>query len=120
MRIAAEVGDRGAFDRHRAVAEASREQMTPSMTADYHYKAGTGLARFGAPEQAREALAAGLRVSERHRLNAWYFRLERALSELETGTAVRAPAARAPEAPLLDEVMVGLRDYASLAGAGAP
>jgi tetratricopeptide (TPR) repeat protein len=84
MDLESRVGNRLAFERRRSEGEALRERMPPSMTADFLYKAGTGLARFGRQKRAQEILQAGLRLSEEHHLNAWYFKFERELVALET------------------------------------
>jgi hypothetical protein len=63
-------------------------------------------------------LAAGLAIAETHRLNAWYFRLERVLSNLE-GCEAPAPEAATVvglgELPAVQAVAVGLREYAATA-----
>jgi hypothetical protein len=117
MELESKVGNRLAFERRRAEAEAVRERMPPSMAADYQFKAGLGLARFGSQKRAEEFLQAGLRVAEEHRLNAWYFRFERELAALQAGEQVavhEAPATPAPysSSPAMEEVAVGLREYA--------
>lgn len=118
MDLESAVGNRMAFERRRAEAEASRDRMPPSMAADFHFKAGVGMARFGRRKRAREFLGAGLRLAEEHRLNVWYFKLE---SELKALDAVEATEAREPrfatpvtysESPAVEEVAVGLREYA--------
>ena len=115
------VGNRMAFERRRAEAEASRERMPPSMAADFHFKAGVGMARFGRRKRAREFLGAGLKLAEEHRLNVWYFKLESELKTLEVLDAAENTEAREPEpatpetyygSPVMEEVAVGLREYA--------
>jgi hypothetical protein len=116
------VDNRVAFERLRAEAETVRERMPPSMKADYLYKVGVGLARFSKVARAREVLSDGLRLSEANGLNAWYFRIERALQSLASGAAdaIREPTLPAPsglsELPAVQEVALGLREYA-LSGA---
>jgi tetratricopeptide (TPR) repeat protein len=110
-------GNRMAFERRRAEAEGSRERMPPSMVADYQFKAGLGMARFGRYKRAREFLNAGLQLSEEHRLNVWYFKFERELKALEglEATETRQPELATPttaELPVVEEVAVGLREYA--------
>jgi tetratricopeptide (TPR) repeat protein len=110
-------GNRMAFERRRAEAEGSRERMPPSMIADFQFKAGVGMARFGRYKRARELLSAGLQLTEEHRLNAWYFKLERELKALEglEATEARQPEVATPttaESPVVEEVAVGLREYA--------
>lgn len=92
--------------------------MPPSMLADFHYKAGVGLARFGQLGRARQLLKAGQELAETHRLNAWYFRFERVLAGL---TGCDLPTLEPPATPGLgdlpevQEVAVGLREYAAAA-----
>jgi len=121
MDLESSVGNRMAFERRRADAEASRERMPPSMAADFHFKAGVGMARFGRRKRAREFLGAGLKVAEEHRLNVWYFKFESELKALDAVEAAERIEAREPElatpetyngSPIVEEVAVGLREYA--------
>lgn len=110
------VGNQVAFQRHRAQAEEVRDRMTPSMTCDFLFKAGSGLTRFARVGRARELFVEGQQLADRHRLNAWYFRFERALTELDS-SAAREPepatgASGLTELPEIREVAVGLREYA--------
>ncbi|HVL18022.1 MAG TPA: hypothetical protein VM387_08495 [Gemmatimonadales bacterium] len=122
MELESGVDNRVAFERLRAEAETVRERMPPSMKADYLYKVGVGLARFSKVARAREVLSDGLRLSEANGLNAWYFRIERALQNLASGAAdaIREPKLPAQaglsELPAVQEVALGLREYA-LSGA---
>jgi hypothetical protein len=121
MDLESSVGNRMAFERRRAQAEEQRYRMMPSLAADFHFKAGTGLARFGRFKRAKELLTAGLQLAEELRLNVWYFKFENELKALETAqtsAAVEtrepelAPPARYSESPAVEEVAVGLREYA--------
>jgi tetratricopeptide (TPR) repeat protein len=117
MDLESSSGNRMAFERRRAEAEASRERMPPSMVADFQFKAGVGMARFGRYKRAREFLTTGLQFAEEHRLNVWYFRFERELKALEglEATEARQPEVATPttiESPVVEEVAVGLREYA--------
>lgn len=116
MELEALVGNQVAFQRRRAQAEDVRERMTPSMTCDFLFKAGSGLGAFGRAAKARELLEEGRGLAEEHQLNAWYFRFDRALIELATPDApVTEPATRKAglsELPAIREVAVGLREYA--------
>jgi hypothetical protein len=119
MEMESSVGNRVAFERQRTEAEGLSERMPPSMLADFHFKAGVGLARFGQVSRARALLKGGLALSEAHRLNAWYFRFDKVLAQLAAGEP-REPA-RATDSdwsasPVLKEVAVGLREYASVTG----
>ncbi len=116
MELESLAGNEVAFQRHRAQAEEARDRMTPSMSCDFHYKLGSGLARFGRLGRARELLLYGQEFSELHRLNTWYFRFEQALGRLDSKMPLEpGPATRAAglsESPAIQEVAVGLREYA--------
>jgi hypothetical protein len=118
MELESKIGNRLAFERRRGEAEAVRERMPPSMAADYQFKAGLGLARFGSRKRAEEFLQTGLRLAEEHRLNAWYFRFERELAALQAGEqdtaheSIPTTPASYPSSPAMEEVAVGLREYA--------
>ena len=117
MDLESGVDNRVAFERLRAEAESARDRMPPSMMADYLFKLGQGLARFGKVTRAREVLSEGMRLSEASGLNAWYFKIERALQSLGSGpTDTREPKHSAPagmsELPAVQEVALGLREYA--------
>jgi hypothetical protein len=87
------------------------------MTCDFLFKTGSGLLAFGRGGRAREQLVEGRDLAEEHQLNAWYFRFDRALTELETSVAREPePATRKAglsELPAIREVAVGLRDTPS-------
>jgi hypothetical protein len=95
-----------------------RDRLSPSVATDYQFKLGTGLARFGQHGRAREALTVGLALAETHGLNAWYFRIEQALQEVslhqEPG-AQQQENAEPSHAAVVDEVMLGLQEYAAAA-----
>ena len=118
MELESGVDNRVSFERLRAEAESVRERMPPSMTADYLYKVGVGLARFGKVARAREVLSEGLRHSEASGLNAWYFRFERTLQNLtSSGTPAgtrepELPSTGLSDLPAVQEVALGLREYA--------
>jgi hypothetical protein len=118
MDLESGVDNRVAFERLRGEAEAVRERMPPSMLADYLYKVGVGLARFGKVARAREVLGEGLRHAEANALNAWYFRIERTLQNLTSGAPADPRESRLPapagvsELPAVQEVALGLREYA--------
>jgi tetratricopeptide (TPR) repeat protein len=115
MELESAAGDRMAFERRRTEAEKLQGRMPPSMLADFHFKAGVGLARFGQLGRSRQILTAGMAVAEGHRLNAWYFRFERVLANL-SACEVPAPESAAVrglgELPAVRAVAVGLREYA--------
>lgn len=113
------LGNRMAFERRRGQADEVRDRMPPSMAADFYFKSGQGMTRFGRIKRARDFLREGLRLAEEHRLNLWYFKFEKELNALEA-LAANAPEAREPEpttpttyvdSPVVEEVAVGLREY---------
>jgi tetratricopeptide (TPR) repeat protein len=115
MDLESAVGNRMAFERCRAAVEDYRDRMSPSMTADYYYKVGIGLARFGQKIRAKDAFTAGLSVAEMHKLNAWYFKIEDTLTDLASSPLEQPPSpavSELSEAPAVQEMVVGLREYA--------
>jgi tetratricopeptide (TPR) repeat protein len=116
MELESSAGNRMAFERLRGEAERLRDRMPPFMLVDLHYKAGVGLARFGQFGRARQLLAAGMELAETHRLNAWYFRVEKTLAGLKDYEAAQPEPATSPnlgELPSVQAVAVGLREYAA-------
>ena len=95
-------GNRVAFERCRkpcgktdAVGQ-NFGRCRPAWRRTYHYKLGTGLARFETVGRAREALTAGSRACRGQRLNAWYFKIEQALESSRCGSSKRARSADEP------------------------
>jgi tetratricopeptide (TPR) repeat protein len=119
MGLESATGNRLAFERRRSAAQALRDRMPPSMAADFLYKVGVGLARFGHLSRARDALARGLTLAETHRLNTWYFRIERVLQNLDAceirEPELSTPGGRVPPSAVR-AMEAGLREYASSAG----
>jgi tetratricopeptide (TPR) repeat protein len=120
MELESSVGNRMAFERRRAQADEVRDRMPPSMTADFLFKSGVGLTRFGRLKRAKEFLSEGLRLAEEHRLNLWYFKFEKELNGLDVLVASASVEAHEPEpatpttyvdSPVVEEVAVGLREY---------
>jgi tetratricopeptide (TPR) repeat protein len=111
------LGNRVAFERLRMSAEAERARMAPSMVADFLRKSGMGFARFGQVGRSREVLNAGLAFAETHRLNAWYFKIEAALRELDAVPEPKPtaqPTFRPERVDVIQEMEAGLREYAAL------
>ncbi len=125
MDLESSINNRVAFERCRALIEREVKRLSPSMATDYQFKLGIGFSRFGQVSRAREALTSALDLASVHGLNAWYFKIEQALQQLSaehntrsadkevTAREVRGPA----EVPLINEVHMGLQEYAELAGA---
>jgi hypothetical protein len=113
MEIESASGNRVAFERHRAELREGAGRMPPSMSIDYRYKTGLGLARFGQVARAREVWGEGMRLAEAHRLNEWYFRLERASLELEQSAIPQIDRAEPKAAPaVIADLAAGLSAYA--------
>jgi tetratricopeptide (TPR) repeat protein len=111
LELASAVGDRLAFERHRTAARELADRMPPSMAVDFRYKVGLGLSRFGQTARARAAWHDALEMAERHKLNEWYFRLERLLAHLGdcgvVGPAIETAGAACPAE--LAELAAGLK-----------
>lgn len=116
MDLESSLGNRVAFERCRSAVSEFRDRLPPSAATDYHFKLGTGLARFGQTGRAREALEQALALAETHRLNTWYFKIEKALeqlSQLQSKETYHQEAAAPSNPPVVEEVMLGLREYAA-------
>jgi tetratricopeptide (TPR) repeat protein len=118
MELESVVGNRLGFERLRQEATASRGKMPPSTAIDYRYKVGIGLMRFEQVELAREFLTEALKLSEQHRLNEWYFRVESALNELDNSENKQEASAPAEVSatPAVQQMTAHLREYALAAG----
>jgi tetratricopeptide (TPR) repeat protein len=119
MDLESSVGNRVAFERCRAGAQVYQERMSPSMLVDYQYKVGVGFARFGQVARALASLTTSLELAERHRLNAWYFKIEQALAGLANDSAQQPTCRQSSEfseAPAIREMEMGLREYAVASG----
>jgi tetratricopeptide (TPR) repeat protein len=116
MDLESSVGNRVAFERWRAAVQKHRDCMSPSMSVDYNYKLGIGLARFGQTKRAEVFLTAALQLAEQHKLNAWYFKVENSIrklrEEVETPTATQLESHFDDTSPLR-EIELGLREYAA-------
>jgi tetratricopeptide (TPR) repeat protein len=118
MELESSVGNRVAFERNRSATEAYASRMSPRMSVDYHYKMGIGLARFGQAVRARTLLTNALELAEQHHLNAWYFKVEQVLGELDQANDKHATPRQVSdlsEAPVVREMEMGLREYATSA-----
>ena len=114
--LASAVQDELGFRRNLREAEGRVEAMPPSMAVDFHYQAGVGMARFGHLSRAREFLVTAMELAEAHRLNTWYFKVERvmrglaACPEVEPGPEVEHSPWHTPD---LREVTSGLQEFAT-------
>jgi hypothetical protein len=112
-------GNRLAFEQLRGSVRDFVPQMPPSMAVDYRYKSGMGLARFGQLTRARALWIEAQTIAEAQNLNAWYFRLEGVLASGDAPASPAAADSEAAAAPEIRRLTKGLREYATLAGAGA-
>lgn len=112
MELESSVGNRMAFERCRQQVTGSVARMTPSMTVDYHYKVGLGFLRFGLRRRTRAVWEEGRRQAEQYRLNEWYFRLDKALENLDTPVTPTAAPEPAEAPDWLAQVSAGLREFA--------
>lgn len=120
MDLESSMGNRVAFERCRAAVTEVWDRLPPSAATDYQFKLGIGLARFGQVGRARGALTQALALAEDHRLNTWYFKIERALeqlSEVQPTQPQDQAVCVSSSAPVVEEVMLGLREYAAAAEA---
>ena len=117
MDLESTAGNRVAFERHRTELRDAAPRMPPSMEIDFRYKTGIGLARFGQLGRAREAWADGMRLAEAHRLNEWYFRLERMAANLDGCDAPLRQPEPAMSPTAIADLTAGLRAYAEAAPA---
>jgi tetratricopeptide (TPR) repeat protein len=115
MDLESSIGNRVAFERCRSAVSEVRDRLPPSAATDYQFKLGTGLARFGQSGRAREALEQAMALAEMHRLNTWYFKIEKALEQIPEFQAIEAPqeVAESSQRSVVEEVMLGLREYAA-------
>ena len=113
MEMESAVGNRIAFERYRQETRTAEDRMPPSMAIDYRYKVGIGLARFGKEGRARAVLREALALAEEHRLNEWYFRVDRVLRNLvacQESPDLKTRAEASDMAPAVAEVSAGLRE----------
>jgi hypothetical protein len=109
-----------AFERCRSSVSEIQDRLPPSAATDYQFKLGIGFARFGQTGRAREALEQALALAEEHRLNTWYFNIEKALeqlSDVQSSEPLGKEACGWSPPPVVEEVMLGLREYAAAAEA---
>ena len=88
--------DRVGFERWRERALDHFEDALPNIRADYHFKVGIGLARFGNFVKAEAQMQQALEIATAHGLHEFVFRIERiknglreceALAHLESAAA---------------------------------
>ena len=74
--------DRVGFERWRERGTEFLETALPNVRADYHLKAGIGLARFGNYRRAEAEMRVALEIASAHQLHEMVFRIERILNGL--------------------------------------
>jgi tetratricopeptide (TPR) repeat protein len=120
MDLESSTGNRVAFERCRTAVNEIRDRLPPSASTDYQFKLGIGLARFGQVGRAREALQQALALAEEHRLNTWYFKIEKTLEQIsmpQPSEPMHQEASGSSQPAVVEEVMLGLREYAAAAQA---
>jgi tetratricopeptide (TPR) repeat protein len=109
--------DRVGFERWREQSMARLEEALPNVRADYHLKAGIGLARFGHYRRAEAEMSRALDIAVAHELHEMMFRIERIKSGLRDCEALAQVESHAAEPAVWT---VALRDVsASLAALSA-
>ena len=108
--------DRVGFERWRGECQERLAQMPPNILADFYFKSGIGLARFGSFGMARTLLGKAVATAARHGLHELEFRMERVRNGLhECEAELLAATAIAPVEPVVESEAV--REVsASLAG----
>ena len=92
--------DRVGFERYRNFCAQEQAQMSPNILADYHWKLGVGLARFGQFDRADAELTHALAVAHTNHLNEFAFRVERVRAGLrDCAMAELAEHDSSPELP---------------------
>lgn len=98
MRLAADFGDRAAFERWRALLLAGA--IDPSMSPAVHCMMGEAYHLFGEHDAARASFSRAIALGERHQINQWVFTAEARLAALDAGV----PPTPEPEPPTLGDV----------------
>ena len=97
--------DRVGFERWRERCLGSLEQALPNIRADYHLKAGIGLARFGNYRRAEADLGRALDIAVAHELHEMVFRIERIKSGLRDCEALEQVESHAAEPAVWTEAL---------------
>ncbi len=97
--------DRVGFERWRERCLGSLEQALPNIRADYHLKAGIGLARFGNYRRAEADLGRALDIAVAHELHEMVFRIERIKSGLRDCEALEQVENHAAEPAVWTEAV---------------
>jgi len=89
--------DRVGFERWRERAIDHFEEALPNIRADYHFKVGVGLARFGIYAKAETQMQQALEIATAHGLHEFVFRIERIKSGLRECEALEHSESTAAE-----------------------
>jgi tetratricopeptide (TPR) repeat protein len=108
--------DRLRFERTREECLTNLEGMPPNVRADYYFKVGIGLARFGNFVKAATNARHALEIASAHGLHELVFRIERIINGLQVCDAPDE-ARLAPEPIIASDALREVR--ASLAALGA-
>ena len=108
--------DRVSFERWRERALNHYADASPNIRADYHLKAGIGLARFESFARAQQELRRALDIAASHGLHEKVFRIESLINGLQDRAILNEAEAAVPEPTNIAEA---LREVsASLAALG--
>jgi tetratricopeptide (TPR) repeat protein len=97
--------DRVGFERWRERCLGGLEQTLPNIRADYHLKAGIGLARFGNYRRADAEMGRALDIAIAHELHEMVFRVERIKSGLQDCEALAQVESHAAEPAVWTEAL---------------
>jgi tetratricopeptide (TPR) repeat protein len=103
--------DRLRFERVREECLTNLDAMPPNVRADYYFKVGVGLARFGSVVKAETNVRHALEVASAHDLHEMVHRVERILEGLrgcEAPEEARPPAEPVVQTDALREVRTSL------------
>ncbi|MBI1967754.1 MAG: hypothetical protein HYS40_07175 [Gemmatimonadetes bacterium] len=107
MHCASARRDRIGFERWRGECESRLAAMPPATLADFYYKAGVGMARFGNFRTARAQLKKAVTIAASHGLHELEFRMERVRNGLhECEAELLAATAIAPAEPVVESETV--------------
>jgi tetratricopeptide (TPR) repeat protein len=97
--------DRLGFERWRERCLEHLEETLPNVRADYHFKVGIGLARFGNYSKAEAQLQQALEIASAHGLHDQVFRIERIKNGLRECEALEQVESHAAEPAIWTEAL---------------
>jgi tetratricopeptide (TPR) repeat protein len=116
MQCASLRGDRMRFERVREECLTNLDTMPPNVRADYYFKVGIGLARFGNFAKAQTNMQHALEIASAHALNELVFRIERikdGLRVCEAPDDMRLPTEPIIQSDALREVRASLAAFSA-------